>query len=111
MDKHPTESKNICKEEMANRFKRALSNYLPVLKIIDDLGEKYPGRHQEEYPEDWTDQLELYGCYLKELHLTEEEKTKERIAINEFISRHSAKWVWENRMRLVAETIYIRDYF
>jgi hypothetical protein len=22
-----------------------------------------------------------------------------------------SEWVWENRMRLVAETIYIRDYF
>jgi hypothetical protein len=111
MGKQPTDSKIISKERMAEGFKRALSNYLPVLKNIDDLDEKYPGKYKEEYPEGWTDPLELYGCYLNELHLTEEETAKERIAINEFIGRHNAKWVWENRMRLVAEKIYIHDYF
>ena len=111
MGKQPTDSKNISKEKMAEGYKRALSNYISVLKNIDDLDEKYPDRYKEEYPEGWTDPLELYGCYFNELDLTEEEKAKERIAINEFIGKHSAKWVWENRMRLVAETIYIRDYF
>jgi hypothetical protein len=111
MGKQPIDSKNISKEKMREGFKRALSNCMPVLKNIDDLDEKYPGKYKEEYPEGWTDPLELYGCYLEELNLNEEEKAKERITINEFIDRHSAKWVWENRMWLVAETIYIRRYF
>jgi hypothetical protein len=111
MGKQPTDSKNISKEKMAEGYKRALSNYIPVLKNIDDLDEKYRDKYEEEYPEGWTDPLELYGCYLQELHLTEEGKAKEGVSINEFISRHSPQWVWENRMRLVAETIYIRDYF
>ena len=98
-------------EDINNRFKRALSNYIPVLNIIDGLGEIYPERHKEEYPEGWTDPLELYGCYLNELNLSKEQKAEEKISINKFLSRYSPKWVWENRMRLVAETIYIRDYF
>jgi hypothetical protein len=98
-------------ENINNRFKRALSNYIPVLNIIDGLGEIYPERHKEEYPEGWTDPLELYGYYLNELNLSEVQKTEEKISINEFISRYSTKWVWENRMRLVAEMIYIRGYF
>ncbi|MDH3886072.1 MAG: hypothetical protein OET63_17760 [Desulfobacterales bacterium] len=111
MGKQPTDSKNISKEKMAEGFKRALSNYIPVLKNIDDLDEKYPGKYKEEYPEAWNDPLELYGCYLDGLNLSDDQKAKERISINEFISRYSPKWVWENRMRLVAEIIYIRDYF
>jgi hypothetical protein len=98
-------------ENINNGFKRALNNYIPVLNIIDGLGEIYPERHKEEYPEGWADPLELYGCYLNELNLSEEQKAEEKISINEFISRYSAKWVWKNRMRLVAEMIYIRDYF
>jgi hypothetical protein len=53
----------------------------------------------------------ILSCYLREINLSEEQKAEERAAINEFISRYSPQWVWENRMRLVAETIYIRDYF
>ena len=111
MGKKPTGSKNTPNEKMAEGFKRALSNYIPVLKNIDVLDEKYPDKYKEEYPESWNDPLELYGCYLNELNLSEDQKTKERISINELISRHSPQWVWQNRMRLVAEIIYIRDYF
>ena len=32
MGKQPTDSNNISKEKMAEGFKRALSNYIPVLK-------------------------------------------------------------------------------
>jgi hypothetical protein len=59
MGKQPTDSKNISKEKMAEGFKRALSNYIPVLKNIDDLDEKYPGKYKEEYPEAWNDPLLL----------------------------------------------------
>jgi hypothetical protein len=54
-----------------------------VLKNIDDLDEKYPGKYKEEYPEAWNDPLELYGCYLREINLSEEQKAEERAAINE----------------------------
>ena len=111
MVKKLTDFKNRPNEKMAEGFKRALSNYIPVLKNIDDLDEKYPDKYKEEYPENWNDPLELYGCYLSEINLSEEQKVEERAAINEFISRYSPKWVWKNRMRLVAEIIYIRDYF
>ena len=98
-------------ENINNRFKRALSNYIPILKNIDDLDGKYPGKYKEEYPKGWNDLLELYGCYLSELNLSEEQKAEERTSTNEFVSRYSPQWVWENRIRLVAEMIYIRDYF
>jgi hypothetical protein len=81
MGKQPTDSINISKEKMREGFKRALSNCMPVLKNIDDLDEKYPGKYKEEYPENWTDPLELYGCYLEELHLTEEEKARKELPL------------------------------
>ena len=111
MVKKLTDSKNRSNKKMAEGFKRALSNYIPVLRNIDDLDEKYPDKYKEKYPENWNDPLELYGCYLSEINLSEEQKLAERAAINELISRHSPQWVWQNRMRLVAEIIYIRDYF
>jgi hypothetical protein len=76
-------------ENINNRFKRALSNYIPILKNIDDIDEKNPGKYKEEYPKGWNDPP----------------------STNEFVSRYSPQWVWENRIRLVAEMIYIRDYF
>jgi hypothetical protein len=62
-------------ENINNRFKRALRNYIAVLNIIDGLGEIYPERHKEEPPEGWTDPLELYGYYLNELNLSEVQKS------------------------------------
>ena len=93
MVKKLTDSKNRPNEKMAEGFKKALSNYIPVLKTIDDPDEKYTDQYKEEYPENWNDPLELYGCYLYEVNLSEEQKVEERATINELISRHSPQWV------------------
>ena len=52
MTKLPTDSKNISKEKMPKSYKRALNNYIPTLKYIDDFDEKYSDIY-EEYSESW----------------------------------------------------------
>ncbi len=90
------------------RFMSALSNYIPVLNIIDELTEKYPDG--EEFPEDWDDPLELYGDYIKELKTPDVDLNLERRSILGFIEEHDAQWVWDQRKSLVAERIFIRDF-
>ncbi|UCE55821.1 MAG: hypothetical protein JSV31_10315 [Desulfobacterales bacterium] len=100
------------KKEMRYRkhFMSALSNYIPVLSIIDAFSEKYPDAATEEFPEEWTDPLELYGAYLQELMPPDLDLDKERNDLLMLLERHSPNWIWENRRTLVAERIFIRDF-
>ena len=41
MGKQPTDSKKISKEKIPKSYKRALNNYIPTSKYIDDFDEKY----------------------------------------------------------------------
>jgi len=111
-------SKNL--EEVVNRleggmeyrkhFMNALGNYAPVLKIIDDLTEKYPDGSAEEFPEGWSDALELYGSCAQELITPKFDREKERYDLLSLLEKQSPEWVWENRLRLVAERIFIRNF-
>jgi hypothetical protein len=99
----------VLKKEMKYRkhFMNALNNYIPVLNRIDYLKQKYPDGRNERFPDEWTDPLKLYGCYANELVNS---KDKERQELIKLLDTHSPKWIWENRMRLVAERLFIRDF-
>jgi hypothetical protein len=106
------EKKDLSDEEYETHFKNALSNYIPVLGIIDEIYEKYPpDMRNEKFPVGWTDILELYGCYLKELKDRQFDLETERRLLKELFVDHSSQWIWGNRLRLVAERIYIHDFF
>jgi hypothetical protein len=100
------------KKEMdyRKRFMSALSNYVPVLNIIDELDEKYPDGATEKFPEDWDDPLELYGCYADELAIPGFYLENERSDLLGLLAEHSPQWVWDQRISLVAERIFIRDF-
>jgi len=97
------------KKEMKYRkhFMNALSNYTPVLSKIDELKQKYPDGMQEQFPEGWERPLELYGCFGKEL---EDSTYRESREIEKLLETKSSTWIWENRIRLVAERLFIRDF-
>jgi len=107
-------SKNIdevverLKKEMKYRehFMNALSNYMPVLNRIDNLEKKYPDGMNEKFPNGWIDPHELYGCYGNEL---DDSTYRENRELEELLRTKSPEWIWKNRMRLVAESLYIRD--
>ena len=111
-------SKNL--EEVVNRlqesmeyrkhFMNALGNYMPVINIIEDLKGKYADQKTDEFPEDWADPLELYGDYRQELMTPKLDMDKERSDLLALIEKQGPEWVWENRLNLVAERIFIRDF-
>ena len=100
------------KKEMdyRKRFMGALSNYRPVLNIIDELDEKYPDGATEKFPEDWDYPLELYGCYAHELAIPSFDLNIERNDLLGLLAEHSPQWVWDQRISLVAERIFLRDF-
>ncbi|UCE52542.1 MAG: hypothetical protein JSV31_25335 [Desulfobacterales bacterium] len=100
------------KKEMRYRkhFMGALSNYIPVLNIIDSFSEKYPDASSEEFPEGWTDPLELYGCYLQELKTADLHLDKERNYLLELLKKYDPQWVWNHRIKLVAERIFLQNF-
>jgi hypothetical protein len=103
---------NKLKGEMEYRrhFMNALGNYAPVLGINEELKEKYADGEAEEFPAGWSDPLELYGSYIKDLITPGLNLDRERTDLLSLLEKHSPEWVWENRMRLVAERIFIRDF-
>lgn len=98
------------KMEYRRHFMNALGNYMPVLGITEELKEKCADGAAEEFPAGWSDPLELYGSYIKDLVTPGLDLDKERIDLLSLLEKHSPEWVWENRMRLVAERIFIRDF-
>ena len=103
---------NRLKREMKYRkhFMNALGNYSPVPKIIDDLTEKYTEGSAGAFPEGWTDPLELYGSYAQELITAKSHLKKERHELLSVLENQNPDWVWENRQRLIAERIFIRNF-
>jgi hypothetical protein len=96
--------------EYRKHFMNALGNYAPVLSIIEDLEEQYSDSAAEKYPEKWADPLELYGSYIQSLITPGLDLDKERSDLRSLLEKHSPEWVWDNRLRLVAERIFIRDF-
>ena len=97
------------KDEMQyrRRFMSAYSNYMPVFNIIEDLKQKYPDGENERFPEGWEKPIDLYGCYGKELDDTNYWESRE---IEKMFKSKSPVWVWQNRVSLVAERVFIRDF-
>jgi len=97
------------KKEMKYRkhFMSALNNEIPILNQIDELKNKYPDGMQEQFPEEWKRPLELYGCFGKEL---EDSTYRESREIEKLLETKSPEWIWDSRIRLVAERIFIRDF-
>jgi len=98
------------KMEYRRHFMNALGNYAPVLGAIEELKEKYPDVEAEEFPDGWSDPLELYGSCIKDLITPELDLDKEREDLLSLLEKHSPEYVWKNRLRLVAERIFIRDF-
>ncbi|UCE53593.1 MAG: hypothetical protein JSV31_30875 [Desulfobacterales bacterium] len=96
--------------EYRKHFMGALSNYIPVLNIIDSFSEKYPDAAAEEFPEGWTDPLELYGGYLQELMTPGLDLDKERNDLLELLEKYDPQWVWNHRIKLVAERIFLNNF-
>jgi len=88
----------------------ALQNYAPVLQARDKLEDKYPTGKGEDYPVGWTDPLDLYGVYQCELIEPGLDLNKERTDLQNLIDKKGPEYVWENRQRLVAERIFIKDF-
>jgi hypothetical protein len=80
------------------------------LNIIDAFCKKYPDAAAEEFPEGWTDPLELYGCYLQELMTPDLDLDKERNDLLELLEKYDPQWVWNHRVKLVAERIFIHNF-
>jgi hypothetical protein len=85
------------------------NNYAPVLEGITSLTNKFPCHDKEDFPTDWTDPLDLYGCFLEELFSLEIEIESARKEIAELVFSKGAEWVWRNRKRLVAEKAHTRS--
>jgi len=77
----------------------------PVLEGIQTLSRRYPCLNREDYPANWTDLLELYGCLVRELDRFLVDLDSERKALAGLIFDYGPEWVWKNRLRLVAERV------
>ena len=100
------------KKEMERRmhFNNALSNYTPVLRYMDELETKFPQAKSQEFPKDLTDPLKLYGVYLQELIHPRVDLERERADLKELLNKKGPEHVWQYRLKLVAERVFIRDF-
>jgi hypothetical protein len=96
--------------EYRKRFMNALSNHAPVMRIAERLESKHCGGKDETFPQDWTDPLELYGEYRKELELHGADLDEERAELRVLLDRHGPEYVWNSRRRLVAERVFIKEF-
>jgi hypothetical protein len=94
-----------------NNTQRRLSrDYRPVLEIIRYLVQEYPAIDDEDFPVNWTDPLELYGCIREELIGSEVNPDHERREIANLVFYKGPEWVWKNRLRLVAEKVFVSEF-
>lgn len=96
--------------EYRKRLINAMDNYAPVMDAIDRLESEYLDANKETYPVGWTDPLELYGAYRKELNKPGVDLDKERADLQELLDKKGPEWVWGNRRRLVGERVFIREF-
>jgi len=81
-------------------------DYAQVLEGMKALIQRYPECEAEDFPGNWIDPLELYGCYLQELIKVDLNLDLERKKISSLVFNRGAEWVWRNRQRLIAEQIF-----
>jgi hypothetical protein len=100
------------KKEMAKRqrFMNALSNYAPVMGRMDRLEAKYPDAQAEAFPEGWTDPLELYGQYRQELDKPGFNLGRERTDLQKLLDEKGPEHIWQYRLKLVAERVFIKEF-
>jgi hypothetical protein len=91
-------------EKNSAQGKRA-RDYAPVLESIKNLSRDYPCVNDEDFPANWTDSLDLYGCLLQELARFRIDMDSERKKLASLIFDSGPEWVWKNRLRLVAEKV------
>jgi hypothetical protein len=111
-------SKNL--DEVVDKLKKGMSyrmhltnamhNYTPVFRFMDELEAQFPDAGAEAFPDGWTDPLELYGQYRKELMEPGADLNRERADLQEVLDKHGPEWVWQYRLKLVAERVFIRDF-
>lgn len=91
--------------EKTRRQAKIARDYGPVLAAIRNLSRGYPCLDREDFPADWTDPLELFGCLVRELARVRIDTAAERRRLTRLIFDCGPEWVWKNRLRLVAERI------
>ena len=69
-----------------------------------------PNAQAQELPKDWTDPLELYGQCLQELIHPRVDLERERADLQELLDKNGPEHVWQFRLRLVAERVFIKDF-
>jgi hypothetical protein len=82
-----------------------LNAHVAVLEFFDRLEIKYPDAYEETFPENWNDPLDLYGQYRWELDKPGFDLIRERANLMVMLKKHSPEWIWQNRLKLVAESI------
>jgi hypothetical protein len=70
---------------------------------------EYPARDHENFPEQWKDPLELYGNLIHDLISSGHNLGLERDNIKELVDKYGARWVWDNRTRLVSMVKSLKD--
>lgn len=90
--------------------------------MCDSLQKEFKGKYpdvntDEEFPENWTDPLELLGCFYRliaeEVGLENDASllAYERRQWQEIVDRKGARYVWDCRRGLVAERLYAYSLF
>ena len=69
-----------------------------------------PTGNLDKFPDGWIDPLELYGAWLHELKSAGHNLDTERSDLKELIEKYGAKWVWDNRHRLVSAAKCLKDF-
>jgi hypothetical protein len=64
----------------------------------------------DQFPDDWTDPLDLYADRLQELKAAGCNLDTERGTVTELIEKYGARWVWDNRHRLVSVAKALKSY-
>jgi hypothetical protein len=98
-------------DKRKRHFMNALSNYMPVLGIGNEICEKYGGKDKGRvFPVGWTDPLDLCGAYREVLEKHGVNLEMARKMLLETVMKQGAKHVWEYRVKNVAELIFIHKF-
>ena len=71
---------------------------------------EHPSGNLEKFPDGWKDPLELYGIRREELISSGHNLDTERSDLKELIEKYGAKWVWDNRHRLISAAKCLNNF-
>ena len=91
------------------KAKKLPQTYREIFQILDQLTDDYPEALDEKFPADWTDPLELYGCYRQSLETRDVDLDGERAAICDLMEtdRYTPSIIWHSRLNLVAQRLFV----